>query len=72
MVYILGTTKNKIAPAIAAGRGRDLLTHYLKLYPATWTKKGHEAVFGKKSKKKQKKRATNVDRALAVLEGMRR
>ena len=67
-----GTTKNKIAPAIAAGRGRDLLTHYLKLYPSTWTKKGHEAVFGKKSKKKQKKRATNVDRALAVLEGMRR
>ena len=45
-----GTTKNKIAPAIAAGRGRDLLTHYLKLYPNTWTKKGHEAIFGKKAK----------------------
>ena len=69
-----GTTKNKIAPAIAAGRGRDLLTHYLKLYPNTWTKKGHEAIFGKKSKKRAKKRGvpTNVDRALAVLEGMRR
>ena len=73
-----GTTKNKIAPAIASGRGRDLLTHYLKLYPATWTKKGHEFIgdktglWSKKSKNKQKKRATNVDRALAVLEGMRR
>ena len=29
-------------------------------------------MFGKKSKKRKKKRATNVDRALAVLEGMRR
>ena len=47
---------NKIAQAIAAGRCRDLLTHFLKLYPSTWTKKGHEAVFGKKSKKNQKKR----------------
>ena len=68
-----GTTKNKIAPAIASGRGRDLLTHYLKLYPNTWTKKGHEAIFGKKSKKRKKRGVpTNVDRALAVLEGMRR
>ena len=69
-----GTTKNKIAPAIAAGRGRDLLTHYLKLYPNTWTKKGHETIFGKKSKKRAKKRGvpTNVESALAVLEGMRR
>jgi len=72
-----GTTKNKIAPAIAAGRGRDLLTHYLKLYPATWTKEGHKFIgdktglWSKKSKQK-KKRSTNVDRALAVLEGMRR
>ena len=68
-----GTTKNKIAPAIAAGRGRDLLTHYLKLYPNTWTKKSHEFIFGKKSKKRKKRGVpTNVDRALAVLEGMRR
>ena len=68
-----GTTKNKIAPAIQAGRGRDLLTHYLKLYPNTWTKKGHEAIFGKKSKKrKSRKGSTNVQRALDVLEGMRR
>jgi hypothetical protein len=69
-----GTTKNKIYPAIQAGRGRDLLTHYLKLYPNTWTKQGHSMIFGKKTKKKKRRssRPANVDRALAVLEGMRR
>ena len=73
-----GTTKNKIAPAIASGRGRDLLTHYLKLYPSEWTKKGHEFIGGttglweKKSKRKPKRNPTNVDRALAALEGLRR
>ena len=69
-----GTTKNKIYPAIQGGRGRDLLTHYLKLYPNTWTKQGHSMIFGKKTKKKKRRssRPANVDRALAVLEGMRR
>ena len=68
-----GTTKNKIYPALQAGRGRDLLTHYLKLYPSTWTKTGHEMIFGKKAKKRKKKKySTNVDQALAVLESMRR
>ena len=69
-----GTTKNKIYPALEAGRGRDLLTHYLKLYPNTWTKEGHSMIFGKAAKKKKKKQAnlpTNVDKALAILESMR-
>ena len=69
-----GTTKNKIYPALEAGRGRDLLTHYLKLYPNTWTKQGHAMIFGKTAKKKRKRSnlPSNVDKALAVLESMRR
>ena len=68
-----GTMKNKIWPALESGRGRDLLTHYLKLYPAEWTKKGHGFIYGDKPKKKsKKKRMTNNERALAVLESMRR
>jgi len=66
-----GMIKNKFAPTIKSGRGRDLVTHWLKLYPNKWTKRGHEFMFGKK-KKKQKKRQTGSERALAVLEGMRR
>jgi len=68
-----GTMKNKIWPALESGRGRDLLTHYLKFYPAEWTKKGHGFIYGDKPKKKsKKKRMTNNERALAVLESMRR
>ena len=68
---VWGVGKNKIYPALKAGRGRDLITHWLKLYPNEYTKKAHEMIFGKKPKK-QKKEQTNVSRALAVLEGMRR
>ena len=67
-----GVGKNKIAPALKAGRGRDLITHWLKLYPNQYTKKAHEMVFGRKSKKRKASRPTDVQRALAVLEGMRR
>jgi len=66
-----GFAKNKLAPAVQSGRGRDLITHWLKLYPNQWTKTGHEMVFGKKSKKKRKSKNTN-ERALAILESMRR
>ena len=74
-----GTTKNKIAPAIRDGRGRDLVTHYLKWYPSPWTKKGHQAlmeagldkIVGKKPKKKSKQ-LTDAERALAVLDMLER
>ena len=73
-----GVGKNKIAPAIKAGRGRDLITHWLKLYPNQYTKKAHEIIgsttglWSRKSKKRKTSRPTDVQRALAVLEGMRR
>jgi len=66
-----GFAKNKLIPAVQSGRGRDLITHWLKLYPNQWTKTGHEKIFGKKSKKKRKSKNTN-ERALAILESMRR
>ena len=80
---VWGVTKNKLWPSLKAGRGRDLITHWLKLYPNQYTKKANKFVFetalptihpdlGRKPKKKEKKNPTNVDRALAVLEGMRR
>ena len=62
-----GVLKNKIEPTIRNGRGRDLITHYLKLYPSPWTKAGHEAIWGKKPKKKTGKE-TDVTRALKALE----
>ena len=67
-----GVTKNKLYPALKSGRGRDLITHWLKLYPNQYTKQAHQLIFGKKPKKQKRKTQTNVDRALAVLEGMRR
>ena len=67
-----GVTKNKLYPALKSGRGRDLITHWLKLYPNQYTKQAHQFIFGKKPKKQKRKTQTNVDRALAVLEGMRR
>jgi hypothetical protein len=67
-----GVGKNKIWPSIQAGRGRDLIMHWLKLYPNQYTKQAHQAIFGKKIKKQKRARQTNVDRALAVLEGMHR
>jgi len=66
-----GVSKNKLMPAIQSGRGRDLITHWLKLYPNEWTKGGHQMIFGKKSKKKKKTNTSN-ERALAILESMRR
>jgi hypothetical protein len=66
-----GTAKNKILPALESGRGRDLVTHYLKLYPSKWTKEGHEMIWGKRpSKKKAPKNPTDVDRALKVLDAL--
>ena len=73
-----GVGKNKIFPSIQAGRGRDLIMHWLKLYPNQYTKQAHEMIgsttglWSKKAKKRKPTRQTNVDRALAVLEGMHR
>ena len=67
-----GVTKNKIAPALASGRGRDLITHWLKLYPNQYTKVANQFIFQRTPKKRKRKKQTGVDRALAVLEGMRR
>ena len=68
-----GTMKNKIIPALETGRGRDLVTHYLKLYPSKWTKQGHEMIYEdllgyKPKKKKAPKNPTDIDRALKVLD----
>ena len=67
-----GVIKNKIWPSLKAGRGRDLVTHWLKLYPNQYTKQLNQKLFGRQPKVQRKKKPTNVDRALAVLEGMRR
>tara|TARA_Y100000593_G_scaffold30506_1_gene60420 strand:- start:2966 stop:5641 length:2676 start_codon:yes stop_codon:yes gene_type:complete len=65
-----GVFKNKIKPSLEAGRGgRDLFTHYFKAYPSTWTKKGHEMIWGKKAKKNRK---SQESQAIKVLEGMLR
>ena len=68
-----GVIKNKLAPAVKDGRGRDVLMHTLKLYPSATTKWGHEFIFGKKRSKRKKKQSKNqnVAAALRVLEGMR-
>ena len=63
-----GTTKNKIWPAIKDGRGRDLFTHYFKMYPSDFTKWGHEKMFGKKKKRGGKKNPNPYERALAALD----
>ena len=66
-----GVMKNKTWPAVKSGRGRDLFTHYLKLYPSSFTKSGHEMVFGPQKKKKKRQPADN-SAAISVLEGMLR
>jgi len=67
-----GVTKNKLYPSLKAGRGRDLITHWLKLYPNQYTKAANQFIFQRTPKKQKRKKQTNVDRALAVLESMRR
>ena len=62
-----GTTKNKVIPALQNGRGRDLIMHYMKLYPSTWTKAANEKIYGRKPKKSTKK-TTNISAALAALD----
>ena len=69
---VWGVAKNKIAPSLASGRGRDLITHWLKLYPNQYTKAANQFIFQRAPKKQKRKKQTGVDRALAVLEGMRR
>ena len=70
-----GQWTNKIFPAIKTGRGRDLITHWLKLYPTKTTKKYHEMIFGK-SKSKKKSRAKHMDPSLEaslnLLQGLSR
>jgi len=64
-----GVVKNKLWPALKAGRGRDIMMHWLKMYPSKTTKDRHEFIFGKQSKKKTSK---NTSAALKILEDMRR
>lgn len=69
---VWGVTKNKIWPSLKAGRGRDLITHWLKLYPNEYTKKAHKMIFGKTKEQKKTKIPTDIERAVSVLEGMHR
>ena len=69
---VWGVTKNKIWPSLKAGRGRDLITHWLKLYPNEYTKKAHEMIFGKTKEQKKTKILTDIERAVSILEGMHR
>ena len=67
-----GVIKNKLAPTIKSGRGRDLFTHFLKLYPNKWTTKWNKRIFGRSNKaKKSKKALSSTEAAIKVLEGMR-
>ena len=66
-----GVLKNKIWPSLKAGRGRDIITHTLKLYPNQYTKKLNQMIYGRKPKQQEKKKPTNVESALKVLEGMK-
>jgi len=50
-----GTTVNKILPSLQAGRGRDLITHYLKLYPNDFTKKYNALLFNRQPEPKVNK-----------------
>ena len=70
-----GVYKNKVQPALESGRGRDLITHYLKLYPSDWTKAAHKKLPWSKQKKKsisQNVRNPYDKRAIAVLDSMLR
>ena len=72
---VWGQWNNKLFPAIQDGRGRDLVTHWLKLYPTTETKFLHGKMFGKKPKKKKAStRGMNADvlASLKLLESMPR
>tara|TARA_R110002126_G_scaffold291380_3_gene451918 strand:- start:5500 stop:8205 length:2706 start_codon:yes stop_codon:yes gene_type:complete len=67
-----GVTSNKILPTLQGGRGRDLFTHYLKLYPSETTKKYNKILFNRKDKVKKPKRAAgmsdNLRASLALLQ----
>ena len=70
-----GQLNNKIGPAIKTGRGRDLFTHWFKLYPSKATKYWHGETIGKiwpKDKKKKKSKSINkdVDASLDLLRSM--
>tara|TARA_R110002051_G_scaffold5586_4_gene28578 strand:- start:6701 stop:9520 length:2820 start_codon:yes stop_codon:yes gene_type:complete len=63
-----GRWKNKIWPAMRDGRGMDLVRHWLGLYPRSWTKKGHEWLFGTKAERKAEKQELNPNqKAINVL-----
>lgn len=64
-----GIAKNKILPSIQTGRGRDLIMHFLKLYPSQETKKANQAIFGK-PKGKASKINDNLDASLALIRSM--
>tara|TARA_Y100000310_G_scaffold344790_1_gene459537 strand:- start:257 stop:2935 length:2679 start_codon:yes stop_codon:yes gene_type:complete len=72
-----GVIKNKLWPSLKAGRGRDLITHWLKLYPNTLTKETNKLIYQdilgvrKPKKKKRKGPTTNYEKALVALERMR-
>ena len=63
-----GRWKNKIWPAVRDGRGMDLVRHWLGLYPRSWTKKGHEWLFGTKAERKEEKKELNPNqKAINIL-----
>jgi len=63
-----GRWKNKIWPAMRDGRGMDLVRHWLGLYPRSWTKKGHEWLFGTKAERKAEKEELNPNqKAINIL-----
>ena len=68
-----GVTVNKILPSLQAGRGRDLLTHYFKLYPNEFTKKYNAMLFNRKPEvdktKSKKKISPDLKASLALLQG---
>ena len=59
-----GTFANKLGPAIKSGRGRDLFTHWFKLYPNKTTKYFHEETVGKIWPKKKKKKSKQINKNL--------
>ena len=68
-----GTTVNKILPSLQAGRGRDLITHYLKLYPNDFTKKYNALLFNRKPATKKastKGMSPDLKASLALLKGI--
>ena len=46
----------------------DLVRHWLGLYPRSWTKKGHEWLFGTKAERKEEKKELNPNqKAINIL-----